>query len=40
MLETIQKNRDIHGVFAPVIKDLSKYFKCIYHELLIAKLHA
>ena len=38
MAETIRKTRDNHGVFAAVMKDLSKAFNCISHELLIAKL--
>ena len=40
MIETIQKTRDNHGVFAAVMTDLSKVFDCISHKLLVAKLHA
>ena len=40
MIETIRKTRDNHGVFAAVMADLSKAFDCIFHELLVAKLHA
>ena len=40
MIETIRKTRDNHGVFAAVMIDLSKTFDCIFHELLLAKLHA
>ena len=40
MIETIRKARDNHGVFAAVMRDFSKAFDCISHELSIAKLNA
>ena len=40
MRETIPKTRDKHGVFAAVMRDLSKAFDCISHDFLVAKLHA
>ena len=40
MIETIRKTCDYHGVFAGVMKDLSKAFDGISHELLVVKLHA
>ena len=38
--ETIRKTRDKHGVFAAVMRDLSKAFDRISHDFLVAKLHA
>ena len=40
MIETIRETRDNHRVFAAVTTDLSKAFHCIFHELLVVKLHA
>ena len=40
MIETIRETRDNHRVFAAVMTDLSKAFHCIFHELLVVKLHA
>ena len=40
MIETIRKTRDYHGVFTGVMKDLSKAFDGISHELLVVKLYA
>ena len=40
MIEKIRKIRDSNGVFATVLKNLSKDFDCTSHELLLAKLHA
>ena len=40
MIETIRETRDNHRVFAALMTDLSKAFHCIFHELLVVKLHA
>ena len=40
MIEKIRNIRDSKGVFVAVLKDLSKTFKCISHEPLLAKIHA
>ena len=38
MAEKIRKIEDSKGVSAAALKDLSKAFDCIFHELLSAKL--
>ena len=36
----IRKMKDSKGVFAAVLRNLSKAFDCISHELLLGKLNA
>ena len=40
MIEKIRNTKDSKGVFVAVLTDLSKTFKCISHEPLLAKIHA
>ena len=35
----VKKSVDNGGAFGVLLKDLSKAFDCLSHELLIAKLH-
>ena len=40
MPEKMEEARDNNKVCAAVLNDLSKAYDCLFHDLLIAKLHA